>query len=644
MRVSKKNLNEDIGFSSGATNIRVKDNVVKTGGRYKLPQERIVLRRPTKEEIAAAGTNPSDYQIGQVRIFSKVLNDFGLVSKVYRSKVTPITKSNVKLLDKYKAIFRTFLGNFSSNEPAQNVRNVLELIGDDSVFTSSDYVRILKATNNWTSEQELLKNIAIGYREANEYGESTEPSDEDVRKARSIYNKLSNFVETELKLGHDKKDIEKSIIYANNVNNVMENQYMQGARKLLYSDTTVENVSDLEAEINEYIDSQFQEGRTGHSNTLIHEEARKNLQELALKLKRDGYEGGLTTKNVFDYLKANEPEIIEHISSAYDIPESQLSGENFPTWESLAKFFYSPENIRKIEFEHLKVNNRARSAGDVRKGSILTNDAKAIASRKKTLQNKIKKLETRTPYVEVLEQKLKLKEEEYQEAVKTRDEIKSHFDEAKELEDEELTREIEIAYLRAKDLTLKIGRSLSHIKHKIKQARENPAEDKLKESDIEKLRKIEEEERATFERARAVLDDNADIRDLEKIIDKIGDTKKLRDYDSSELDYYTWSFVLNTTNEKIIKFVVNGLTKGLNKSDEYINVDAYDLEYDDDEVKGTQIIVDYPNNSNLYKTFEENPMSAYKMMNSIVAIVKKKLGVNISYYKDEEYIKINKQF
>ena len=58
----------------------------------------------------------------------------------------------------------------------------------------------------------------------------------------------------------------------------------------------------------------MKEGKSGHSNTILHEEATRNLQELAIKLKNDGYVGGLTTENVFDYLKSNEPTTIEYIS------------------------------------------------------------------------------------------------------------------------------------------------------------------------------------------------------------------------------------------------------------------------------------------------------------------------------------------
>ena len=112
-----KLLREDIGFDSKGN---IKHNLVPGGSRLKMDKSSVILRPPTKKEIQAADTNPSDYQIAQVRILSKVLFDFGLVSQVYRSKKSSVVKSNIKEIEKYKQIFRIFLNNFNSNEPIKN--------------------------------------------------------------------------------------------------------------------------------------------------------------------------------------------------------------------------------------------------------------------------------------------------------------------------------------------------------------------------------------------------------------------------------------------------------------------------------------------------------------------------------------------
>ena len=214
-----KPLKEDIGFTNDITKTRVRHNLVKGGSRLKMPANRIILRQPTKEEIQAADVNPSDYQIAQLRILSKVLFDFGLVSRVYRSKKSSIVKSNTKQIEKFKQIFRIFLANFNSNEPIKNVRNAFALVSDD-IFTAADFVNVLSATKDWDSD-ELLMNLATIYRNINQYNQDTEPSQADIKVVRKVYNTLSSFIQTEEQAGHSEREIKKAITYANTINNIM---------------------------------------------------------------------------------------------------------------------------------------------------------------------------------------------------------------------------------------------------------------------------------------------------------------------------------------------------------------------------------------------------------------------------------------
>ena len=644
MAVRKRIIKEDIGFSSDKTRIRVKDNVVKTGGRYKLPPERLVLRRPTKEEIAA-GTNPSDYQIGQLRIFSKVLFDFGLISRVFRSKVSSITKSNTRQLDKYRQIFHTFLGNFNANEPVQNVRNVLALVKDET-FEAADIVGVLRATNDWQSESELLQNLSTGYKELKSYSGEIEPSNDDIQAVKSVYVQLSNIINTEMSLGHDKKQITNAITYANNVNGLMEDDlYMADAEKLVYTDTAVQNVSDLEAEVNSYMAKVATGTKTGHSNTILHDEARRNLQILALKIKNDGYEGGLTTTNVFDYLKANEPEVIQHVSQTYNIPEEDLSGEHFPTWESLAQFFYSPEMIRKIDFEQLGVKNRARTSGDIRMGSLLTNDAKSAAARKKTLEKKIQAQKDKAPTLEELEEQLKLQEQEHEEAKKIRDDIEQQYHEAQESEDQDVIDDVLKAYNASRVLVAKISKKITTLRKKIKKYKEDEDAAGVNKEDIEDLRKLQAEVKHIFDKARGTLDDNADTREFEKIIDKIDKIERKEDaakFDPKEIDYYTWSFVVNSTRPAVIKCLQDNLKKGLELYNKYINISTFEPEYEG--LVGTEFVIDYPRQSRLYKALKKDPEFAYKIMDALMTTVLNELKIRVKYYDDEEYVHINEEF
>lgn len=652
-------IDEDIAYSHKSTKSRLKEipGVADDASdeEKKEHEQKIILRRPTHAEIDAAGTNPSDYQIGQVRIFSKVLYDFGLISQIYRSKSGPIVQSNIRQLKKYKGIFDTFLQKFNENEPISNVRKALDLVKNETVLLPGDFDIIINKTKNLTSEEELKRVVEDIYKNAVTYVKDYELSNKEKKRVDEICKNLFDYVVGELEEGHDIKEIKTGISYAFTINKIMKEDYMKDALKLVYDDNTIETASDLEAEINEYIDSHYRERKTGHSNTLIHDEARRNLQKLAIQLKKDGYVGGLTTKNVFDYMKANEPETIDYISETYGIDKKDLSGEHFPTWESVAKFFYSPEIIRKIEYEQLKVRNRAQKIGEVRKGSILTNKLKSVSSRKKTLQKKIQNEGQPVSNIEKLEFRLALKEEEYKKAKEAREKMKADFDEVGQIEDKQLAYEIRLNYERAKNLVSKIGQSVSSLKNYIKKAKSNPKRQEVKKSDFEKLQQLEKEEQELFAKAKNTMSDDMDVRELEGIINKISGTKYSFDEykNEEEIVYYSTSFVVNTEDEKIISFIINQLTQVLSKYDKYFNVDAYEPE--NTRLGGTEIVIDYPQNSAFYESLVNNPSFGPKMMASVVFTVKEAFGVNVAFFeptnnlkadypKYAKYIKINQKF
>lgn len=649
----KQNLNEDIGFTSDSTTQRVNHNLKSGGGKTTIPANRIILRPPTKAEIQAADTNPSDYQIAQLRILSKILYDFGLVSRVYRSKKAPIVHDNRKQVAKYIQVFNLFCNTFNDNEPIKNVRDTLTLVTNDD-FVASELVMALNNVNSLNPGEQLLQVLAAIYKDTNQYGNDYEPSQQDLNAVKDTYQEFISVLSEAEKNGHTLQDVKKRIQFANTINSAMRENVMKEANNLVYNDQSVKTVSDLQGDIVTYLQNQSQEGKSVHANTALHEEAAHNLRALSAKMKRDGFSGGLTTSNIFEYLKANEPETIKWISQQYDIPESDLSGDNFPTWESLAKFFYSPEMINKIENEMLNTQNRARATGDIRKGANLAVDAKVVARRKESLEKKIKRNKSSDgDKVNDLEKRLEIKEAEYEEAKKIRDKMKADWEEAKQLEDQDTAAELQDAYEKAKNLAFKIGKNVAAIRHSINKAEKSPQK-KVKKSDIETLKDLEKQEQEIFNRAKAALDDNADIREFEAQYEK-GKALDPAAFDPSEIDYRTWSFVVNSTNQKVINLIIKLLNKtlpqvtgGEEKDGEwkggYYNVDAYDPEYSDLLTNGTEIIVDYPRESKLYKMFKKNPNLAIQLIQGLMVNVRQELGINVSYVKDEDKIKINEQF
>ena len=607
----------------------------------KIDPKKIILRPPTKEEVRAADTNPSDYQIAQLRILSKILFDFGLVSKVYRAKKATIARNNVKRIEKLKTVFRTFLQSFNSEEPVVNVRRALNLVKDE-LFTSVEFINIITATKDLRDESQLLRNVSTVYRNVMNYDE---PTDEDVIAVRKIYNKLADYVNTELTAGHEVGEIKRGIMYANTINHLMEEDELENAHDLVYSDPNVNTVSDLEADIDQYLTEQQSQGKYGHANTILHDEALDNLRKLSIKMKNDGFSGNLTPGNIFEYMKSNEPAIIDYVSSNYNISPDELNGEKFPTWESVAQFFYSPEMIRHIELELLKVDQRSRAVGENRKGALLAVDAKTVQNRKEALARQMEKKENTESPTGTLKAKLDAKEKEYEEAKKIRDNVKADYEEAQRRgEDKEMLNQLAQKYEEAKTIAFKIGKTAASIRHALKLATEAGTQDEVIKSDIERMKDLEKEEKQIIAQARKHLGDDDDIRAFDAAYKNEEDkVNQAWDFDDTwEIDYRTWSFVVNSVNDKITDYIVAQLQKGLSSLNKYVNVDKFEPEYP--EIRGTQIVIDYPAESKLTMILEKKPKFAYEIMDSVVYVASTKFDKNVSYYNDEEYIKINSKF
>ena len=640
-----KRLNEDIGYASEGNYRDLRHNLNPGGSRIKLSNNQIIFRPPTKKEIQAAGLNPSDYQIAQVRVLSKILFDFGLSSQVYRSKKATLSKNNAKKIEKFKTIFRTFLQNFKPNEPIANVRRAFALVTNDT-FTAVDLVNILKATKNWHSEEQILSNISTIYRNINEYNKMADPSAKDLKIVRDMYNHLSNYIDTEERAGNSSTDIIRSITYANSINNVMAEPELENAYDIVYKDVNVNTVSDLEADIGEYLSSQQTEGKSRHANTVLHEEALENMKKLSTKMKDDGLSGDFTTANVFEYLKSNEPNIVDYLNTAYGLSADKLTAENFPTWESLAQYFYKPKMLYHIDKELLDVDERARSKGATRKGALLAVDVKAVKARKDALKKQIEKRKKKESNVSAtsLEDKLAAKEEEYEEAKRIRDKFKEDYLEASRVgKKKSVLNELEKKYEEAKAIAFKIGKSAASIRHMLKNAAKSGKPKKIEKSDIEKLKDLEKEEKKIISNARKKLSDEDDVREFDAMYGKVEDENDPWNWnEKEEVNYLSWNFIVNSKNPKILGFIVNELDSALKRLNKYVNISTYEPEYED--VVGTQIFIDYPGDSKLAKLLELNPNLAKQIMNSVTASAREKFKTTTSYYNDDELIKVNQEF
>lgn len=599
-----------------------------------------ILRAPTREEIAEANTNPSDYQIAQLRILSKILKDFGLVSQVYRSKKATVQYNNQSRMKRYKKKFNAFFNEFKDAEQVANVRIILDMTEDNSSeqFLASDYVAIYKniLTNNNHSEEYIKSLVTDTYKSVKGIETLSKSNLIDIEY---LSKDIFNIWLTHTFNGHTIESLNKAIIIGSSINQFMrDDEDMKKAANILYADTSIETVSELKEKMEQFIDENTHDGVYIHAMTYICDEANKNINKLSTDLKINGYVNGLTVANVMDYFKTYKPNIANTLLKEYGFYDVT----NIKTWEDVANFFYTPEMIRKIELEKNRVINRPRSKSDKRKGHLLAIDKRSIDKRKKNLLKKIEDNNisisngNKKCNIERAKKRLDLKEKEYAEARKKRDKTKANMKQALLDGNINLYNALSEIYNKEKAIVLKISKAVASIRHEIKRytnVKESSGD--IKKSDIDLMRELEAQEMDIINKAWNLDDDNQEV--IENIV------PHGTFFDPKEINYRTWSFIVNTVNPKIIKHILNQINETLPQATKgYFNVDAYEPENTEIVGNATEVIIDYPAESKLCKIFKKNKSAAYDFIDSMIYGVRRDLGIIITYNSDE--VKINEAF
>lgn len=622
----------------------------------RIPNE-IVLRPPTSSEIKASGTNPSDYQIAQLRIMSKVLLDFGLVKKVYRSKKTVLQANNINRLEKHKSKFLKFFSLFKSNEDVSNIRSIFYLIEEtDKNFIASDYTSIIRMMNN-KDNKILLESFVTKFYMRNKNVNTL--SAKDKRTISHITDDIDSILFIARQNNRSYSNVIESINLANYISGVLrDDEDMKKFANTFYAEE-VESISLLLAKLNSFIEENKHNEIAVHSNTALHDEAGESLRKLDIELKRNGFHS-MSVGNLFEYYKQFKPDTVEWISSQYGLAVEDMNSDTFKTWEDFARYFYAPDMIRKIEEEQVCAKNRSRAKDEQRKGRYQAIDQRSINKRKKRLVLKYQGNESMTQSEKVtklqeLEKTLALKEKDYNEAKDKRDKIKANMNEAKHMGNESLYTQLKSLYNEVNRLTQKIGKSVAAVRHNIKIVKSENVEEEISKKDIELIHELEQKEKQILNEAIEVgAVEGEGIREFEEKQSKFKLFNKVS-FDPSEINYRTWSFVVNSINPKIIEHILDELnrvlpqaTGGTKEGDKwvggYFNVDAYEPEYSEIATRATEIIVDYPAESKLFKIFKKSPDTAYSFMNSIIGSVRNKFKTNTSFLNDSEYIKINEKF
>ena len=275
-------------------------------------QDTVIIRKPTDNEQIEGKIVTSDYAISCVTIHSSVLHTLDLIDKVYRSKQTTISPSNVKEIERVKKSFINILKGLPSN------------------FTPSD---IWDYCNYCNENREIISYI--------------------IDNKPKSWGKIKDF-----KYKHFFKTPSAAIKaekQAFTFTAIFRSELLEGMSDDMMSNTIT--IKDFLSNASDYLDKIKHNSIKKHTQTHIWEKAYKSQLNLEKVLGKK-----FSPSDYAIYLSNNKPFVLYNI-----INEWNINIADFDTWDDLCNYLYSPNMINMIR-KKINVNVRARSSCDVRKG------------------------------------------------------------------------------------------------------------------------------------------------------------------------------------------------------------------------------------------------------------------------------------
>ena len=501
--------------------------------------KRVIIRKPTDEEQRNAKISTSDYAISCVTIHSSILKTLGLVDKVYRSKECIVKYSNKKEIASVKKELAIIIKQFPKKYTTDKA-----WVFNDKCSDFPNFIKMLhdmnpKSWKNVSAIPDFAKDFKTpaAFLKAEKYG----------RTWQSICNK----------------------------------EILEGMSNYFCCNITI---SDFKDKANKYLDKIVTESVKGHSQTVIWETAFKNQLKIENELGKN-----FTPKQLACILPQHS---INEIETDWGMKLESFEG----SWQDLCNYLYSPKVLPKIR-EILKVNVRARSKCDVRKGVEILDKKryeKAIGVYEKRLgcsaenfnpkkeRNEIKNLENEIAKLEI----------QYSEALIAKKYAKSN----KSDDYETLCK-----------ATTHLRNSLNYKKSTLTK-KKNELPKKLNAYETIKEFQQKNKELSDFIESSRTWEE---ISILES--ESLNDALK-RQREESEIPYYTWRFVCDKIDEKTALKIEKALEENLNKGsgvngeDGYINVTSFPMS------QSREFFVDYPKNSNIFKAFKKKGKELSKIL------------------------------
>lgn len=646
-------LNEDLAFAGNENNPRKRTSLIHNsnteqqegkkqskGGQKRFTGDtattNLIFRMPTKAELMAAEDAcnmriSGDYQMGQLITLSKILFDFDILHKIYRSKKdnwndqTYNASTVDKLLDGVRRQFskRTYTADTPIEQVAEDLQNstdelekeygvrIPELIG-----AIPDWATALTIPAKTKSSEMprgfnpiIMKNLISLKGDA---------------EAKALYPRINELLIDASTKYKNPKAYAKYVSRCQTIQSVLGEPILKKLFNKAMTSPSVTDVEELVLFLNTNLKNIREEKRPGNSVAILHNNALKAIQGADVMMKRKGFKEGVRNiHDMFEYLQEYRPESFAHICRTYGLTPKSI--HQFNSYKEFCDWLYSdPERLGKI-YLSARVEGKEGARMNVEYSEL---DKKERALRKVAAEGG-RRRGAKGASIEEKEKKLA----ECQEAIEQLDrEIASLPDGDPEIKEKKALR----AKLRKKytDGIWQVNKA----KEKLKAQGENAAPVKSLSDEIDEIRNRKESIRdEEYNR----LKDDVDIEKFENKYNKEANRYSTGEFDMAE-GYVTMAFTLDLTEKDYdaVEWAENKIEKYFNNleikagKEDLINATSEPGKYEGKlrMYPCTRFIIDYPKNSALYsklKKMEKADRINYvaEFITKLIDSIKSKFGI-----------------
>jgi hypothetical protein len=638
-------LNEDLAFDGNENNPRKRAALTHNsnteqqegkkqskGGQKRFKGDtattNLIFRMPTKKELMAAEDAcdmriSGDYQMGQLITVSKILFDFDILHKIYRSKKdnwndqTHNASTVDKLLDGVRRQFSK--KTYSPDTPIEQVAEDLQNSTDE---LEKEYgVRIpelIGAIPDWATALTIppktkSPDMPRGFNPIIMKNLITLKGDAEAKRLYPRINELLIDASTKYK---NPKAYAKYVSRCQTIQSVLGEPMLKRLFDKAMTSPNVTDVEELVLFLNTNLTNMREEKRPGNSVAILHNNAMKAIQGADVMMKRKGFKEGVRNiHDMFEYLEEYRPDSFAHICRTYGLDSKSV--HQFNSYKDFCDWLYSdPTRLGKI-YLSARVEGKEGARMNVEYSEL---DKKERALRK-VAANGGRKRGVKGASIEEKERKLA----DCLEAIEQLDrEIASLPEGDPEIKEKQILR----AKLRKKytDGTWLLNKA----KEKLAAQGDVPPPAKSLNDEIDELRRSKE---AIRDQEYNRLKDDVDIEKFEDKYNKEVNRYSTGEYDMAE-GYVTMAFTLDLTEEEseVVEWTENRIEKILNNmelkagKEDLINVSSESGKYEGKMRKYpcTRFIIDYPQGSALYAKLKklEKPARINYVAEFITKIIK----------------------